>query len=86
MRLASVSGIVSRNAAVSYWPIFFPVPDNSLGCLGYFPFSQNFRFEFSSISSIACEAQTYFRSSLLSLRKNTPALSGLLPAANETTK
>ena len=86
MRLASVSGIVSRNAAVSYWPIFFPVPDNSLGCLGYFPFSQNFRFECSSISSIACEARTYFRSSLLSLRKNTPVLSGLLPAANETTK
>ena len=83
MRLASVSRIVSRNAAVSYWPVFFPVPDNSLG---RFPFSQNFRFEFSSISSIACESQTYFRSWLLSLRKNTPALSGLLPAANETPK
>ena len=29
MRPAIVSGIVSGDALVSYWPIFFPVPSNS---------------------------------------------------------
>ena len=29
MRPAMVSGIVSGDALVSYWPIFFPVPSNS---------------------------------------------------------
>ena len=30
---ASVSGIVTRNAHVSYWLFFFPVPSNSPGSL-----------------------------------------------------
>ena len=33
MRPAIVSGIVTENAPVSYWPIIFPVPSNSLRSL-----------------------------------------------------
>ena len=29
MRAAIVSGMVTRDAPVSYWPIFFHVPSNS---------------------------------------------------------
>ena len=50
MRPAIILSIVTRDALVSYWPIFFPVPSNSPRCLSSLPIRKRKLFSVPTVS------------------------------------